>query len=414
MDFSNYLSKLINKIGSVRFLALTFVVVMFTGSFLLCLPCANIHAGVPYIDHLFTAVSATCVTGLLTVAIGETYTLFGQIVILVLIQIGGLSLMSFVALFLMMMGKRITLTEKKIISDALNKSSMSSVASFMKRVLAYTALFEGIGFILFLFIFVPEFGLFKGLFTSLFTSVSAFCNAGMDTLGSTSLEKYLTHPLMNFTVCFLIITGSLGFAVWFDLKDALDKVIQKKKSFKRILRELTLHSKLVLVSTGFLLLSMTLYVVLNEWNNPLTLGNLSFGNKLMASFFQSTTLRTAGFVTIPQANFKLATAFLMCFWMIIGGSPGGTAGGIKTTTVVIIFLTIYSYLRHGEHVDPKAFKRSIPVSTFMKAMSIIGLYIGILTIALIGLMMSEDAEMIALFYEAFSAIGTVGLSMGLT
>lgn len=404
--------KLLKFVGPTRMIALSFAFVILTGAVLLYLPIANRPGqAVSFLNSLFVSASATCVTGLLPFAIIDQYNLFGQTVIIFLMQIGGLGLMSLLALFLTLLRRKLNFSEKKMLQDSLNKTDADNIPLFLRSIFLYTMMFEAIGMLLFCIRLIPEYGFFSGLYKSVFLSVSAFCNAGLDNLTRSSLAAYASDPLINLTVCGLIITGGLGFAVWFDLRRNLPQI--RKKSWRRCWNALSLHSRLVLTVTGGLLVSGTLIILLVEFTNPDTLGWMSFPQKVMAAFFQSTTLRTAGFSTIDFSMLRNSSLFIMLFYMIIGGSPGGTAGGIKTTTFSILFVLIASEIRDTENMT--LFRRTLPRTTFHKAFAITLTYICILVASIFLLTLTDAAiGFLPLTFEAFSAIATVGLSAGVT
>ena len=290
---------------------------------------------------------------------------------------------------------------------------LSGMIAFILRILKGTFIIEGIGAILFAFQFVPEFGLVKGIGYSIFHAVSAFCNAGIDILGSSSFLSYANNPIINFTTMFLIVMGGIGFTVWYDVAHNCKVVREKKQSKKRIFTKLTLHSKLALVMTGFLLVAGTMIVFVLEYHNPDTIGNMSLGNKLMTSAFHSVSTRTAGFATVSQAGLRPGTKFITTLWMFIGGSPGGTAGGIKTTTIAMLVLTCLNVI-YGKR-DTECFGRKIPVENFRTGFSVVMVAFGFLLTGLTLLTVFEPKmDFLSLLYEAVSAIGTVGLTADVT
>ena len=375
--------------------ACSFVCVIFIGSILLSLPICR-TAPASYIDNLFTALSATCVTGLLTVTIADTYNILGQIVIIFLMQIGGLSLMTFIGAFMVSTRQKLSMSDQMIVGDALNKEGLNDVKGFIKRVIFYTLVFEGIGFVLYLSEMVPLYGTWSGAFRSLFLAVSAFCNAGMDNLGGTSLLPFQQNGVINLTTCFLIITGGIGFAVWFELEEIITRVIKRQPK-----RRMSVHTMTSVSVTLGLLISMTMWLRIYEHMD------------LMTAFFQSTTLRTAGFYTYEFGKISMATLFIMCLWMLIGGSSGGTAGGLKTTTFAVLVSTVCHYLKSGNG-ESSLYRRRIPQESILKAFTILGLYAGFLFFGITLLLMFEAEGPLDLAFEAFSAIGTVGISVGIT
>lgn len=412
MRSMSFRQKVFTQIGPARLILMTFVLVIFIGTVLLMLPISNAHDAASWIDHLFVATTSTCVTGLVPYAVCEQYTLFGQIVVLCLIQIGGLGLMSIMALLLTITRHKLSFKEKGVLMDAINRSSHLDLISFLKSIFLYTLFFEATGTVLLSLRFVPLFGLSEGLFQSLFLSVSAFCNAGIDLLGSTSLMGFADDVLLNFTIIFLIVTGGLGFAVWFDLRKQMKVFLKKKMTVRQMLKRLSIHTRLVLYSTVFLLIGMTIVFLVLEYANPLTIGKMSFKDKLLVSFFQSTTLRTAGFATVDIGLCTRAVQFIMLFVMLIGGSPGGTAGGLKTTTAVLLLLMIKKYMRNEKQAV--VMKRSISDSSFEKASLITMTYTMILIFGIGLLLAVEQADFLSLSFEAFSALATVGLTCGIT
>ncbi len=411
---TTFREKFYKKLKTTRILAISFAFVIITGGILLNLPVANNDPSIPFIDHLFMSTSSVCVTGLATVVVVDKYTIFGQWILIFLMQIGGLGLMTFLVTFITVAKKQLFMAEKKLIQDSLNKADLDNIPKYIKSIFKYTFFFEGLGVVFFSLRLVPMYGVSSGLFKSLFLSVSAFCNAGLDNFSNTSLIPYSSDPILNLGVIALIITGGLGFAVWFDLSNGLKNKFKKDISFKSMIHHLTLHTKIVLTMTSILLgLGALLFLVI-EYNNVNTIANYSFTEKLLISFFQSTTLRTAGFSSVNIGDCKIATLLMMCVWMLIGGSPGGTAGGIKTTTFVAIVIAIVSVFKNSsDHY--RIFKREIPKETFYKAIIVFFMYVIALFIAVFTLSISDESiGFLDILFEAFSAINTVGLSTGIT
>ena len=407
-------SKKKKSFSPMRRIAFSFFMVILIGSLLLACPFSNQGTIAPYIDHLFIATSATCVTGLVPVVVADQYTLIGQLVIILLIQIGGLGFLTLLNMFIYALRKRLTYTNKIIMQEALNQNSMAAIGIYIKRVIKYTAFFELMGAVLLSLVFVPEFGVVKGLYYGLWHSISAFCNAGFDVIGPNSLIPYQTNILVNLTIAGLIIAGGLGFVVWIDLRMSWRHYKENFKFFKlkTFFSSLSLHTKVVLVATVSLLLGGTLVILFLEYNNPGTIGSLSFGDKVLASFFQSTTTRTAGFASVDMAALHDSTKLFMSILMFIGGSPAGTAGGIKTVTLATIVLAVRAVVKGNRQIG--AFGRKIKVDTVLRALAVFSISIGIVMGASVLLCVLESYPMIDLFYEAFSAFGTVGLSANLT
>lgn len=397
-----------------RRIAFSFFVVILIGSLLLSLPISNQIQGTSYLDHLFVSTSATCVTGLVPVVVADQYSFIGQLIIVALIQIGGLGFLTLLNMMLVAFKKKLTYTNKIIMQEALNKSSMKDIGLYIKRVIKYTFFFEGIGALLLCFIFVPEYGFVKGIYYSFFHSISAFCNAGFDVLGSQSLIAYQNHYLLNFIISGLIIAGGLGFVVWVDLRLSWQRYKQNFKIFKlkTFLRSLSVHTKIVLMVTFVLIVIGMIGILILEFNNPKTIGDLPFLEKVLASFFQSVTLRTAGFATMDLAVLYDPTKLFMCIFMFIGGSPAGTAGGIKTVTFAIMLFYIYSLVLGSNHV--KIMKRTISNQIVKRALTISIVSFSITVMGLFLLSISENKPFIDLVFEVFSAFATVGVTAGLT
>lgn len=408
-----WLEKLLARFRPGQILALSFLIVILIGALLLSMPFANQNGGKTFLDHLFTAVSAVCVTGLSTVTVAEQYTLFGKIVMIFLMEIGGLGLMMFVALVMMLNRQKMSMQEKRMFATASGKAGYDNVPHYIKRIFTYTAVFEGIGFLLLSIRFTKDFGTARGLFYALFTAVSAFTNAGFDPFATDSLVRYARDPLVSLTVMGLITVGGLGFVVWFELHDFLERRHKGEKYLR--FEHLSVHARIVLKASLCLFLSGTLIFLILEWNNPLTIGEESFAYKLLIAAFQSVTLRTAGFATVAMGKCTKASILAMCFFMIIGGSPGGTAGGLKTTTAVIVASGIRHTLRDDQE-QPHLLKRSITRDLLFKASSLVFLYLGFLFLGLVLLLITDGShvETSALIFEEVSAIATVGLTAGIT
>jgi len=297
---------------------------------------------------------------------------------------------------------------RQLLQDAFNLNTPSGIAVFVKKVILGTLLVEGIGALLYMIVFIPEFG-FKGIWISVFNSISAFCNAGIDIIGDDSLCRYATHPLINSVTAILIILGGIGYIVWWDFLRVL-KLFKRQKL--RCFRKLTLHSKIALSTTAFLIFAGTLLILLFEYNNPLTMKDLSLFDKIQISFFQSVTTRTAGFATIPQQNLTNATSIICLLLMFIGGSPVGTAGGIKTVTMAVLVSSTLSTVA-GKH-DVSLFGRRISRESVRKAVSVSIVSFFILFLSTVLLSAVTDASVIDIFYETVSATATVGLTRNLT
>ena len=335
-------------------IAASFAIVILVGSLLLNLPISQLETSqATYFDHLFTTVSMVCVTGLFTQPVASTYNSFGQIICMLLMQIGGLGLMSMIAFFLYDFGKKLSLTDRLALQDSLNRDDTKDFKDYLRTIFKYTFIIEGIAAILFMIRFIPMLGVGKGIFTSIFFAISAFCNAGFDNLGSNSLIDYATDPLLAIVISALIILGGIGFAVWFDVKNSIScyRRSLKNKYHKMFYKRLHYHTKVVILLTLGILLTGTFLTLITEWHNPDTIGNLNFGQKLLVSFFQTVTMRTAGFASIDYTKANPSTLLLYCIQMFIGGSPGGTAGGVKTTTVLVVLLFIRSEIYEKKSIN---------------------------------------------------------------
>lgn len=393
-------------LSSVQIILLGFFGLILLGSLLLSLPISS-QTGEPvaYIDALFTATTSVCVTGLVTVPTAFTWSVFGQVVILLLIQIGGLGVVTVMAAFMICMKKKMGIDDRILISDSFNLSSMDGIVSFVKKVLALTFVIEGIGAFAYMTVFIPQFGPI-GIWYAVFHSVSAFCNAGIDLIGTQSFCPYVLNPTVNFTTMFLIISGGLGFVVWFDIFHNLRHKRRRGFGF------LTLHSKIVLCVTAVLVIGGGVVYFLLEQNNPLTIGNYSFGYKAMVSMFQSVTTRTAGFATIPQENLTGGSAFFSLLLMFVGGSPAGTAGGVKTVTLFVLIMTTMAVICSKRSVD--VFHRQIALETVKKAVAVFLFSFLVVLGSTFLLLLVQGGNLLDILYETVSATATVGLSRNYT
>ena len=393
-----------------QIILMSFLVAILLGSLLLSLPISSANGeSVPYIDALFTATTSTCVTGLVTCPTVSTWSTFGHVVILVLIQIGGLGVITVISSWMFFLNRKMGLNEQLVIQESLNLNTMSGLKSFVKRMVIGTLIIEGIGAGLYMFVFVPEYGA-KGIWISVFQSVSAFCNAGLDIMAENSLCDYATNPLVNIVTCTLIVLGGLGYIVWWDvLKGVKRRLTTKKKFFKY----LTMHSKIVLTITPILIVAGAALIFTFEYSNPATIGDMSLFNKIQVSFFQAITARTAGFASVPQENLTKAGAFVSMLLMLVGGSPVGTAGGMKTVTVAVLLSSSVAMIRKKESAT--LFRRRIPHEGVSKAIAIAVTFIavGIVSSALL-LATQQNVSGLDLLYEAVSALSTTGLSRNLT
>lgn len=382
-------------------LSSSFAILISIGAILLSLPLATVGKQIQFFDAIFTATSAVCVTGLIVQDTGSFFTPFGQGVILVLMQLGGLGIMTMSTSLAMIIGKRLSIRERLFLQNVIEENDYQEFARIVKNIFRMTFLMEGIGAAILTARWYFEFGTFgKALYYGVFHAISAFCNAGFS-LFSNSFENYQTDPVINLTITILIISGGLGFAVIYGLYGY-------RGSPKP--RHLNLHLKMTLAVTVLLLGGGMLFIYLAEFSNALI--GMPLGQKLWISWFQSVTLRTAGFHTIDLSLFSSATLFLAMIFMFIGASPGSTGGGIKTTTVGVLFFTVRSMILGRDTVE--GFGRSIPWDIVRKSISITFVAGGIVSFGVIGLTLLESFSLKETLFEVTSATGTVGLSLGVT
>ena len=398
----------------VRIMIPGFAALIFFGGCLLTLPVSNADGRwLNFVDALFTACTCVCVTGLTTIVPATQFSIFGKAILLILIQIGGIGILVSATYLMILLKKRVSLGTRVLIQNRFSMKTMSGLVKMLIYVVQGTFLVEGIGALCMAVRFVPEYGLLKGICFSVFHSVSAFCNAGVDLLGSTSLQKYQSDPWMLLVVSALVIIGGLGYLVWKDLTDALQKIRKKELGLRKAMEKLQLHTKLTLIMTAGLLLFGMIFFVAAEWNNGKTIGNLSVGDKLLTGFFQSMTVRTAGFYTISQASLRESSKLAACMLMFIGGSPVGTAGGVKTVTVAVLALTCWSIMKG--RTETSCFKRRIADETVRTAMLVMSVSLGLTLIGTMILSLLEPGiPLVSALYEVTSAVATVGLTADVT
>lgn len=397
------------SLSTTQVVLLSFLITILLGSILLSLPISATNGtSVGYIDALFTATTATCVTGLVTVPTVSTWSTFGHVVILLLIQAGGLGIVTIMSGIMLLLNRKMGISDRLLIQDSFNLNTMSGLAKFVKNVLIGTFSVELVGALLYMIVFVPEFGP-RGIWIACFNSVSAFCNAGIDIIGHNSLCDYATNPLINLTTCGLIVLGGLGYIVWWDvLRVAQARTRRNRKMF----RHLTLHSKIAITATFALIFLGAGVLLVTEYNNPRTIGAMPWFDKIQVALFQSVTTRTAGFASIPQENLTNAGAFSSLILMFIGGSPVGTAGGVKTVTVVTLLCSALATIRGKKYAS--VFHRTISVASIRKAVAVVSAFMFILLSSTILLATCTDAPALDIIYETVSATATVGLSRNLT
>lgn len=398
-----------------RKLSTSFLFVIWVGSLLLAMPIAH-QPGVltTYLDHLFTTVSMVCVTGLSVITVGDTYNLLGQSIAIALMQIGGLGLITLISISFFSLKRKLSLRSHYTLQEALNQNSTSNLRSFLFAAYRITLLTELVAACVLMTDFVPRFGWFNGLFNAVFISVSAFCNAGFDNLGASSLQSFVLNPTINLTIATLIFLGGIGFPVWLNVCDTVHHYITTKpRHWQLARRRLTIHTQIVLIVSACLLVSGTVITWLAERHNPQTIGNLPLLGQGLASFFQTVTMRTAGFSTL---NYEYTTPFTNLVYMLhmfIGGAPGGTAGGVKVTTAAIMFLVFRSELSGYSHtvfrsriIPPKLVKQALTIILFFFTLMMTGYALLLFT--------QPHLDPFALLFETVSAIATVGVSMNLT
>ena len=390
------------EIRPIRILPLGFFLVIVIGTLLLKLPIATRSGAISWFDAVFTATSASCVTGLTVVDTLEYFSSFGHVVLLLLIQVGGLGFMTMTTFLFMVMGRHISLRSRVILKEAMGEDNMVSAQKMMRTAVNYTFAIEGAGALLLAIRFVPRFGWAKGLWYSVFHSISAFCNAGFDLLGAEgSLQGYVGDPIVNITVMLLIILGGLGFVVIHNLVNF------------RTQHRLLIQTKIVLWSYVFLIVAGAVLFFVFEYNNEATMGSLSLGDKLWASLFQSVTCRTAGFFSVNQAGLTDASKLVSCIWMLIGAAPGGAAGGLKVTTIMVILLTIRAFIQGKEDVE--VLGRRIELSCVRRALCLFMFAILFVLAAMLAISVADPyLSMLDIAYEVCSALATVGLTDGVT
>ncbi len=399
--------------SSVQMIPISFLAAILFGALILMLPVSS-AAGTwtPFVDALFTSATSICVTGLVVVDTGTYWSLFGQIIIVLLIQMGGLGIITIMSVILIIAQKRFTLSDRIMLKDSLNLDTTSGVIRFLLKMVRTTFCIEFIGMLLYSVEFIPRYGFLRGLWISLFNSVSAFCNAGMDIMGENSLAFYQDNAFVLGVTMALIVLGGGGFIVWFDLAEKVKNGIKKQFTLIQIVKRFSEHTKLVLCLTAFFILFGTVIILIAEYNNPETIGNMSLRGKILNSLFESVTFRTAGFCTFSQKGLTDISCVFAYLIMFIGGSPVGTAGGVKTTTFYLAVLNITSYLRGKDNAG--IFHKSVSAEQMRKASVIVN--ISIVTVMVLSLLLvcSNHIGIQDGLFEIVSASATVGLSRDIT
>ena len=399
------ISKKRRKLTAAKFLVLGYVVVILTGAFLLCLPVSSRDGSwTPFIDSLFTATSATCVTGLVVYSTNVHFSVFGQIVILLLIQTGGVGFMTVITMVSMFLRRKIGLYERKLLMHSEGTGRISGVMHLLKRILLFTLVFEAFGAIMLATRFVGDFGWGRGIYYAVFHAVSSFCNAGFDLLGTAdnlfpSLTPYVGDPVVNLTIMFLIVVGGLGFIVWSD-------VIDCKFRFKKY----SLHTKIVITATLALIFGGAVFFFFSEANHAFRA--LTLPQRVFASFFQAVTPRTAGYNTVAMDELSEAGWLMTVMLMFVGGNTGSTAGGVKVTTLVVAVLGIVAAAKND--TSATVGKKNVGGVQILQAFSIIGVYLMAVILSVMMMSFAEELPIEDLIFEAVSAIGTVGLTTGIT
>lgn len=395
------------SLSPARRIFFSFALVILVGSLLLSLPLVQLASSkATYMDHLFTTVSMVCVTGLFTQSVASTYNGWGQLICMLLIQIGGLGILTFIGLFFIEKRRKLGYKNRQTLRDSFSFSNNKSLSRFVRSIFMTTFIIEVLGALLLMIRFIPRFGWGHGIFNAIFVSISAFCNAGFDNFGGDSMMSFQTDWLVNLTLSTLIITGGLGFMVWFDLATKA-----KNQSGRKTLR---FHTKVVLWLTAAILILGTLTSLLTEFDNPATIGSLPFGDKVLVSFFQTVSMRTAGFASLDYTRAHPVTLFVYILQMFLGGAPGGTAGGMKITTFLVLLLLVRKELLGLPHtnlgkrtISPELVQRSFGAAVIFQLTFLLGLF-GICLVTPAG------QHFIYLAFEVASALGTVGVSANVT
>jgi len=397
------------QLSSAQIIPLAFLSLIAIGTVLLMLPFATVSGKrTSILTALFTATTSVCVTGLVVVDTYAHWTLFGKIVIFALIQLGGIGVIAVSSTFLLLFGRNFSIKDRVVLRDSFNLDSISGLVPFLLWIIRSVFLTEAVGALLYAFVFVPQYGWGTGLWYSVFHAVSAFCNAGIDILGPDSLLPYANNSWILFVTMLLIVLGGLGFIVWLDLSRHMRERIQNRKTPSR----LSEHTKLVLWLTAGLIFSGAAMILLFEWSNPQTIGSMPIRQKVLHSLFQSVTFRTAGFAAIPQAGLTDSSVLLGCIYMFIGGSPMGTAGGVKTVTFFLLVASAHSYIRNRS--ETVLLRRRVSEVLIRKSAAIIGFSLIVTLIMSAALLAADGIPMADGMFEVFSATATVGLSRGIT
>ncbi len=388
----------LRKLNPYQILLLSYGTIILTGTILLMLP-ISVTGMQPlnFVDALFMSASAVCVSGVSIFDLGVNFSIFGQILIILLVQIGALGIMTITTIFAVVMGKRIQLRDRLMIQESLQRWSFAGVVKLVIIIVKMTLVFEVIGGVFLSIIFFPDYGI-SSIYYGFWHSISAFCNAGFDILGGTAFTNYIFHPLFNIVILFEVVCGGLGFAVLLDIYQ------------KRAWKNLNISSKVVLMTTIYLIIGGTLFIFIFEFNNTDTIGDFNLFNKIMTSAFMASMVRTAGFSMVDITSMTEPSMLLIMMLMFIGGSPASTGGGIKTTTIAVIFAAIWSLIRGRE--DAVMFQRTIPPIVVFRALSIFFISAAVIFLMSLFLCLTESIPLNRILFESVSMFATVGLPTG--
>lgn len=403
MKKQNLFNKIFSTKNPARIILTIYLIIIFIGTILLTLPISTAYrTWTAPIDAFFTTVSAVCVTGLTTVTTAVHWNLFGKIILISLIQLGGLGVMTAASILALVFNKKMTVSNRLQLSEENNMISLKGLMRLIKFIIISTFIIEGIGALLLMTSFIPKYGVLKGIGMSFFHAISAFCNAGFDIIGETSISPFALDVSFTIVISALIIIGGIGHKV-------ISELLEKKLNYKKY----SLHTKIVLLATGAIILVPTILFLIFEWNNPETLGNHNVFNKILLAFFESVTLRTAGFFTVNQGSLMNSSILLTLPLMFVGGSPAGTAGGFKTTTAASLYLITKSNLRKEK--DITIFNRRLPEEVTKKTVALFTISVMWMFLAILFLAITNpEVEILDILFEVFSAYGTVGLTRGIT
>lgn len=393
-----------SKLTQTQMIVVGFMLIILTGSLLLMLPWASrSHEVTPFLDTLFTATSASCVTGLVVVDTWSHWSMFGQVIILILIQVGGMGFMTLGVFMAILLRRRIGLKTRGVLQESINSLQIGGIVKLAKKIIQGTVFFESVGALILMYRFIPKVGMARGIWYGIFHSVSAFCNAGFDLMGYMepyeSLCGYAGDWLVNLTIMSLIVIGGIGFFVW-------DDIATKKLKVHRY----TLHTKLVLMTTLALIIGGALFFFFTEQSNVLR--NMPFAERIWASFFQSVTARTAGFNTVDTGALTEGSKFVTILLMFVGGSPGSTAGGIKTTTLIVLLVCVRSNMRQEKGYN--ILDRRLDEEVVRKACTVMCTNLLLMLTATIVMLVLQPFALTDVLFETASAIGTVGMTTGIT